>query len=82
MSVSLMWFRNDLRVDENEALLNATQSGQPVLGIYLYCPKQQALHQEGNVKKDFLIKNLFALEKKLQNLNIPLLVIKANQFSY
>ena len=81
MSVSLIWFRNDLRVDENEALSNATHSGQTVLGIYLYCPKQQALHQEGNVKKDFLIKNLFALEKKLQNLNIPLLVIKANQFS-
>jgi len=64
MSVSLMWFRNDLRVDDNDALSHATQSGQPVVGVYLYCPKQLELHQEGNVKQDFLIQNLFALEKK------------------
>ncbi|MEL0239127.1 MAG: deoxyribodipyrimidine photo-lyase, partial [Gammaproteobacteria bacterium] len=36
MSISLMWFRNDLRVDNNDALSHATQSGQPVVGIYLY----------------------------------------------
>ena len=80
MSVSLMWFRNDLRFDDNDALSHATQSGQPVVGVYLYCPKQLKLHQEGNVKQDFLIQNLFALEKRLQTLDIPLLVIKANEF--
>ena len=82
MSVSIMWFRNDLRVDENDALSYATQSGQPVVGVYLYCPKQLELHKEGNVKKDFLIQNLFALEKRLHALDIPLLVIKASKFSY
>ena len=80
MSVSLMWFRNDLRVDDNDALSHATQSGQPVVGVYLYCPKQLKLHQEGNVKQDFLIQSLFALEKRLQALAIPLLVIKTNEF--
>jgi deoxyribodipyrimidine photo-lyase len=80
MSVSLMWFRNDLRVDDNDALSHASQSGQPVAGVYIYCPKQLKLHQEGNVKQDFLIQNLFALEKRLRALDIPLLVIKANEF--
>ena len=81
MPVSLIWFRNDLRVDENDALSHATQSGHPVVGIYIYCPKQWDIHHEGNVKKDFLINNLFALEKRLRQLNIPLIIIKAELYS-
>jgi deoxyribodipyrimidine photo-lyase len=81
MDKSLMWFRSDLRVSENDALSIATQSGLPVIGIYLYCARQWKIHQESNIKQDFLIKNLFALERKLHDLNIPLIVIKANKFS-
>ena len=35
MSVTLMWFKNDLRLHDNEALCNAIASNSPV--IFLYC---------------------------------------------
>ena len=80
MESSLIWFRNDLRIESNPALSAASNSGLPVIALYIYSPGQWELHRESNVKKEFLINNLFALEKNLSKLNIPLLVEKENFF--
>ena len=67
----LMWFRSDLRIDDNPALLGAANSCDELIGVYIFSQKQWNLHHESNVKQDFLIQNLFTLEKQLKKLNIP-----------
>ena len=70
----LMWFRNDLRVNDNSALAQAAAQGS-VIGIYLISAKQWALHQDASCKIDFWRRNLEVLEQQLQQLNIPLVLL-------
>lgn len=35
-ALSIHWFRRDLRIDDNTALHQALQSGQPVLGVFIF----------------------------------------------
>ena len=75
-----MWFRSDLRVDDNPALLEATHFCDEVISVYIFSQKQWNLHHESNVKQDFLIQNLFTLEKQLRKLHIPLIVLQTDTF--
>ena len=76
----LMWFRSDLRIDDNPALLEAANSCDELISIYIFSQKQWNLHHESNVKQDFLIKNLVTLDKQLSKLNIPLIVLQTDTF--
>ena len=77
---ALVWFRNDLRVEDNPALRNAFENSQKVHAIFIFSNKQLKKHNESNVKIDFIIKNLFLLEKKLAELNVPLTIIESDGF--
>ena len=76
----LIWFRSDLRIDDNPALLEAANSCDELIGIYIFSQKQWNLHHESNVKQDFLIHNLVTLEKQLRKLHIPLIVLQTDTF--
>ena len=71
---SLVWFRNDLRIDDNPALKQACCSSDEVYGLYIYSPDQLKLHNEANCKIQFMIENLKSLEESLNKLNIPLII--------
>ena len=77
---ALVWFRSDLRLEDNPALRNAFENSKKVHALYIFSNKQLTKHNEANVKIDFIIKNLFLLEKKLTKLNVPLTVIKSDGF--
>ncbi len=77
---SLMWFRNDLRMDDNPALRNACIEFDEVHAIYIFSSKQNDLHNEANCKIEFVIDNLKNLDKKLSKINIPLTVIDSEGF--
>ena len=79
---SLVWFRGDLRLDDNPALRNACENSEEVSAVFLFSPKQLSLHSEANIKVDFLLKNLVLLEKKLNDLNICLTIIESEGFSF
>jgi deoxyribodipyrimidine photo-lyase len=76
----LVWFRSDLRLEDNPALRNAFENSKKVHAIFIFSKKQLKKHNEANVKIDFIIKNLFLLEKKLTKLNVPLTIIKSDGF--
>ena len=78
---SLVWFRNDLRMDDNPALRAACSKSEEVHGIYIYSENQLKLHNEANCKIEFMIRNLKSLEHSLNKLNIPLTIISSNEFS-
>ena len=77
---SLMWFRNDLRMDDNPALREACKSSDEVHAIYIYSQNQNKEHNEANCKTEFFIENLKALESELSNINIPLNIINSVGF--
>ena len=77
---SIIWFRNDLRLDDNPSLREACKNSSELLAIFLYSNDQLEKHNEANVKIDFLIKNLQCLNVSLQKLNIPLTIINSEGF--
>ena len=68
---SIIWFRNDLRIDDNPALKAACDNSTEVNAVFLYSQDQLENHNEANVKLDFLIDNLKCLSSSLEELNIP-----------
>ena len=72
---SLVWFRRDLRVQDNSALNHAAASlaaGGQVVGLFIVTPEQWKQHDDADVKVAFWIENLHCLSEQLQKLNIPL----------
>mgnify|MGYP001183115443 CR=1 FL=1 len=77
---SLVWFRNDLRLDDNPALREAFINSDEIHAVYIYSPEQLNLHNEANCKVEFIIKNLHQLNQSLDDLNIPLTIIRSEGF--
>ena len=75
---SLVWFRNDLRMDDNPALRVACAESEELHALYIYSNNQMRLHNEASCKIEFMIANLKSLEKSLNELNIPLTIIASD----
>ena len=78
---ALVWFRSDLRLQDNPALRNAFEQSKNVHAIFIFSNNQLNRHNEANVKIDFLKSNLFLLEEKLDKLNVPLTIIDSDGFN-
>ncbi len=76
----LMWFRQDLRVQDNTALTAAMQRG-PTLAVFLLSPEQWREHDDAPAKIDFWLRNLQTLAAELQKLNVPLLIRQADRWN-
>ena len=73
---TLVWFRRDLRVDDNPALYNACRDkDNRVIALYLITPDFWQSHDEAPIKLSFWLQNLAVLQRNLEILNIPLLVL-------
>jgi deoxyribodipyrimidine photo-lyase len=68
-----VWFREDLRVDDNLALNYAAQSG-PVWGLFLITHDWWDRHGWGSNKRAALFTALESLASDLSNFNIPLII--------
>ncbi|OTG96591.1 cryptochrome/photolyase family protein [Acinetobacter sp. ANC 4973] len=71
--MQLIWFRQDLRIQDHAALWHATQAGSCVAFVAISFG-QWALHDDAAVKIDFYLRQLQELKKQLKNLNIPLVI--------
>lgn len=72
MGLQLVWFRSDLRLDDNSALAAAAARG-PVVAVFLRCTRQWQAHGHGANKLDFYARGVSALKEALEGVNIPLL---------
>ena len=75
----LVWFRNDLRIHDNESLTNAIIENETVIALYCFDPRHFEETNFGFKKTEkfrakFLIESVTALKQNLEKLNIPLLV--------
>ena len=69
---ALVWFRRDLRVEDNQALSAAVACGLPVEAVYIYPPDPDAPLAEGAAARWYLYYSLLALQQRLAELGIPL----------
>ena len=77
---SLVWLRNDLRMDDNPALKEACVSSDEVHCIYFFSNEQMKIHNQANCKIEFTINNLRSLNDSLKKINIPLTIIQSDGF--
>ncbi|KAF9209845.1 hypothetical protein BGZ49_000026 [Haplosporangium sp. Z 27] len=79
---TLMWFRNDLRLQDNKALYAASQKAKLgdkkcLIALFIISESEWASHDEAPVKIDFWMRNLITLKRSLDKLHIPLIIKKA-----
>ena len=81
---SLVWFRQDLRVKDNPALLKASEyAGDQgnVIGLYIEATEQRLSHNDSKAKIGLTYDSLLELRKELNKLNIALHIVKATSFN-
>ena len=76
------WFRQDLRLKDNEALRAASENKDgDLVALYIIAHETWQQHCWSNVKVDFILRQLEQLSDELEKLNIPLKIIKVKVFS-
>lgn len=77
----LVWFRADLRADDNTALHRACAEAQRgVAAVFLIASRQWRDHDWADAKVDFVRRTLVELRAELDRLNVPLLIERAATF--
>ncbi|MGM0694683.1 MAG: deoxyribodipyrimidine photo-lyase [Pseudomonadota bacterium] len=76
----IVWFRSDLRIQDNTALAVAARQG-PVVAVFLRSLRHWQRHGHGANKLDFWGRGVAALRDRLEGLGIPLLHRDIDDFS-
>jgi deoxyribodipyrimidine photo-lyase len=77
----IVWFRNDLRVHDNENLVKAIQSAEEILPVYCFDPRmfektELGFHKTGLYRAKFLRDSVSALRNNLRELGADLIVVQ------
>jgi len=70
----LVWFRNDLRLEDNPALLAAVESGAPVIPIFVWSPQEESPWAPGAASRWWLHQSLTRLDQALRRKGVRLVV--------
>ena len=76
----MIWLRSDLRMDDNPAFSVAERECKKIICVYILCEKEWKIHNNANVKLDFILRNLKKLSEELKKVNIPLVVGSVESF--
>lgn len=74
---TVVWFRRDLRIEDNPALAAAARDGS-VFPVYIWCPKEEGQFYPGRVSRWWLKQSLIHLEQSLKSLEADLTLIKTD----
>nr|XP_048333422.1 cryptochrome-1 isoform X2 [Ziziphus jujuba var. spinosa] len=72
---TIVWFRRDLRIEDNPALVAAARDGC-VFPVYIWCPKEEGQFYPGRVSRWWLKQSLAHLDQSLKSLGAELVLIK------
>ncbi|KAI3469769.1 hypothetical protein Pfo_026432 [Paulownia fortunei] len=75
-STTIVWFRRDLRIEDNPALAAAARDGS-VLPVFIWCPTEEGQYYPGRVSRWWLKQSLIHLQQSLNSLGAELVLIKA-----
>lgn len=71
-SISVVWFRRDLRVEDNPALAAGVRAGA-VVAVYIWAPEEEGPFYPGRVSRWWLSQSLHHLDSSLRRLGTSLL---------
>ena len=77
---SILWFRQDLRLHDNEALVEAIRNSDELIPVFIFDPDQFAANtaygtpKTGYARTRFIIESIINLRKQLQLLGSDLIV--------
>jgi deoxyribodipyrimidine photo-lyase len=73
-NTTLVWFRHDLRLADNPALLAAVRQGACVVPVFIWSPEEEGRWQPGAASRWWLHQSLTALEASLRQQGSRLVV--------
>jgi len=71
---SVVWFRRDLRIQDNPALAAAAQAGLPVIALFIFAPEEETPWPPGGASKWWLHHALAGLADELAAVGLPLVI--------
>lgn len=69
---SVVWFRRDLRVEDNPALAAGVRAGG-VVALFIWAPEEEGPYYPGRVSRWWLKHSLAHLDSSLRSLGTPLI---------
>ncbi|KAL5998666.1 Cryptochrome-2 [Asimina triloba] len=75
-SKTIVWFRRDLRIEDNPALAAAAKDGR-VLPVHIWCPEEERQFYPGRVSRWWMKQSLAHLDQSLRLLGVGLVLIKS-----
>ncbi|MES9971878.1 MAG: deoxyribodipyrimidine photo-lyase [Candidatus Thiodiazotropha sp.] len=76
--LSVVWFRRDLRLQDNPALHGALNSGLVVVALYIHDPRPKDGWSMGGASRWYLHHSLLALQQELADIGVPLICLKGD----
>lgn len=73
-SASLVWLRNDLRLEDNPALVAAVESGEPVIPVFVWSTQEESPWAPGAASRWWLHQSLTRLDQALRQRGVRLVV--------
>jgi len=77
---AILWFRNDLRIHDNEALHEAMESAEYIIPVYIFDPRvflaetKFGFTKVGRYRTKFILESIVDLKQNLQNLGSDLYI--------
>jgi len=71
---SLLWFRQDLRLADNPALLAAVRHGGPIIPVFIWSPEEEGQWQPGAASRWWLHQSLSQLDASLRQRGSRLII--------
>lgn len=65
-SVSIVWFRRDLRLDDHPALHEALSRGNPIIPLFIWDPDYEKPWIPGSASRSWLMQSLGCLDQELK----------------
>src|SRR5580704_15621761 len=72
--ISLVWFRHDLRLTDNPALLAAVRHAGPVIPVFIWAPEEEGRWQPGAASRWWLHQSLARLDASLRQRGSRLII--------
>lgn len=81
MKTSIVWFKTDLRVEDNETLVKAIAQSEQIIPVYCFDDSHfettvYGFKKTGSYRAQFLLESLEDLDKNLRKLGSGLLILK------
>lgn len=71
---AIVWFRQDLRLADNPALLAAASRGEPIIPVYIWAPEEEGAWPLGAASRWWLHQSLKQLDTSLRQLGSRLIL--------